>query len=141
MQSELPRRLLGKTGQEVTLLGGEVCCAPMGGTRSRRQPKAWLTRARRRARVKLKFIFHLADRAMKTISMLEFRLHAEKIIAQVQRGQRLILTRRGKPVARLEPIVHQSSDADDPFYSLSGMCAASGETLSNTQIDDLLYGQ
>lgn len=78
---------------------------------------------------------------MKTISLLEFRLHAEKILAQVQRGQRLILTRRGKPVARLEPIVHKPSGTDDPFYSLSGMCATAGETLSNAQIDDLLYGQ
>ena len=45
---------------------------------------------------------------MKTISMLEFRHHAEKVIAQVQKGQRLILTYRGKPVARLEPIAPQA---------------------------------
>ena len=36
---------------------------------------------------------------MKTVSMLDFRHHAEKIIDQVQKGQRMILTRRGKPVA------------------------------------------
>jgi prevent-host-death family protein len=78
---------------------------------------------------------------MKTISMLDFRLRAEKIIAQVQRGERIILTRRGKPVVRLEPIVVKTEDADDPFFSLDQLADASGESLSNAQIDDVLYGQ
>ena len=78
---------------------------------------------------------------MKTISMLDFRHHAEKIIAQVQKGQRMILTCRGKPVARLEPIVAESIDADDPFYSLDALSDAGGESLTNQQIDDMLYGQ
>lgn len=77
---------------------------------------------------------------MKQISMLDFRLHAEKIIAQVQKGQRMILTRRGKPVARLEPINDESPDADDPFYSLTDL-AEPGASLSNSRIDELLYGQ
>lgn len=78
---------------------------------------------------------------MKTISMLDFRLHAEQIIAQVQKGQRMILTRRGKPVARLEPINHETVDTDDPFYTLCELSAVSGESLSNSQIDDILYGK
>jgi antitoxin (DNA-binding transcriptional repressor) of toxin-antitoxin stability system len=78
---------------------------------------------------------------MKTISMLQLRLHAEKIIGQVQKGQRVILTRRGKAVARLEPIVATSVDADDPFYRISELSADAGQTLSNAQIDDILYGQ
>ena len=77
---------------------------------------------------------------MKTISMLDFRHHAEKIIDQVQKGQRMILTRRGKPVARLEPIVPEVVDADDPFYSLTDL-AEPGASLSNAQIDDILYGK
>ena len=78
---------------------------------------------------------------MKTVSMLDFRLHAEKILAQVQKGERMILTCRGKPVARLEPIVHESVDADDPFYSLDALSDVSGDSLTNQQIDDILYGQ
>ena len=77
---------------------------------------------------------------MKTISMLDFRHHAEKIIDQVQKGQRIILTRRGKPVARLEPIVREKVDADDPFYSLAEL-AEPGASLTNAQIDDILYGK
>ena len=78
---------------------------------------------------------------MKTISMLDFRHHTEKIIGQVQKGQRMILTCRGKPVARLEPIVKETVDADDPFYSLDELSDSSGAALTNAQIDDILYGQ
>jgi prevent-host-death family protein len=78
---------------------------------------------------------------MKTITMLDFRLHAEQIIAQVQKGQRMILTRRGKPVARLEPMSPETVDSADPFYSLDKLSAAAGESLNNSQIDDILYGQ
>jgi prevent-host-death family protein len=77
---------------------------------------------------------------VKTISMRDFRENSARIIAEVQKGQRMILTYRGKPVARLEPIVQTTSDRDDPFYSLTGISGV-GESQSNGQIDDLLYGQ
>ena len=32
-------------------------------------------------------------------------------------------------------------DGDDPFYSLNELSDASGKSLSNDQIDDILYGQ
>jgi prevent-host-death family protein len=89
----------------------------------------------------LKFTFKRASLAMKTISMLDFRRDAEKIIAQVQKGERMILTRRGKPVARLEPIIAESVSADDPIYSLDALSSDSGSTLTNAQIDDILYDQ
>ena len=73
--------------------------------------------------------------------MLDFRHHAEEIIGQVQKGQRMILTFRGKPVARLEPILPNGVNAEDPFYALDELSAPSGQSLSNRQIDKLLYGQ
>ena len=76
---------------------------------------------------------------MKRISMVDLRLDAERIIAQVQKGQRMILTRRGKPVARLEPII-DVPEANDPIYSLADL-AVRGESLDNTQIDEILYGK
>lgn len=78
---------------------------------------------------------------MKTVTMLEFRQHAEKIITQVRKGQAVILTRRGKPVARLEPIEAEAISADDPFYSITDLAQTPGESLSNKQIDHILYGQ
>jgi prevent-host-death family protein len=78
---------------------------------------------------------------MKTISMVEFRHHAEKIISRVQKGQRLILTRYGKPVARLEPIIPRALHHDVPFYSLDQLSDAYGAQLTNAQIDHILCGQ
>jgi prevent-host-death family protein len=77
---------------------------------------------------------------MKKISILEFRLNAERIIAQVQKGQRMILTRRGKPVARLEPIGDETPNSEDPFYSLTEL-AESCASLTNARIDEFLYRQ
>ncbi len=59
--------------------------------------------------------------AMKTVSLHYFRLDAERILAQVMKGERLVLTRRGKPVARLEPIAQDTPDVDDSFYSLTDL--------------------
>jgi antitoxin (DNA-binding transcriptional repressor) of toxin-antitoxin stability system len=39
---------------------------------------------------------------MRTISMLELRQDAAKTLDAVRRGERLILTYRGKPVARID---------------------------------------
>lgn len=77
---------------------------------------------------------------MKTVTLLEFRQHADKIIAKVVKGERLILTRRGKPVVRLEPIASEPISADDPFYSIADLAQA-GESLTNQQIDEIVYGK
>lgn len=76
---------------------------------------------------------------MKKVSMLDFRLHAEKILSQVQKGQAVLLTRRGKPVARIEPIVEQTSNPNDPFFLLSGL--GNGPSIANAEMDDIIYGQ
>jgi antitoxin (DNA-binding transcriptional repressor) of toxin-antitoxin stability system len=77
---------------------------------------------------------------MKTISMLQFRRNAEGIIAQICRGQRLILTYRGRAVARLEPIAAPAVHNDDPFYSLDALADTKGRSLSNEQMDRIIYG-
>jgi antitoxin (DNA-binding transcriptional repressor) of toxin-antitoxin stability system len=50
------------------------------------------------------------EAAMETVSMVEFRRHADAIIRKVGRGNTLILTRRGKPVMSLEPIDRSEPD-------------------------------
>jgi len=77
---------------------------------------------------------------MKKVSMLELRRDAEGIIDQVQKGARLILTRRGKPVARIEPFRGRGIDPNDPFYAVSELAEPAG-SLTNRQIDEILYGQ
>ena len=41
---------------------------------------------------------------MKRISMLEFRRDARKVLSAVRKGQPVLLTYRGRPVARLVPV-------------------------------------
>jgi prevent-host-death family protein len=76
---------------------------------------------------------------MKKITMLDLRMNAERILAQVQKGQRMILTRRGKPVARLEPI-EKEAKSDDPFYSIAELAGPAG-SLTNKEIDEIVYGK
>ena len=78
---------------------------------------------------------------MDTISMVEFRRDAEAVIRKAQQGKRMILTYRGKPVIRLEPIVEKSADANDPFFALAGLADTKAESLSNQQIDREIYGE
>jgi len=77
---------------------------------------------------------------MKTISMLELRQNAEEIVRRAQRGQRMVLTYRGKPVMRLEPIVEEKAPSDDPFYKLHKLASTSGAGLTNDKIDEIVYG-
>jgi prevent-host-death family protein len=76
---------------------------------------------------------------METVSILEFRRDAEAVIRKVRQGKRLILTYRGKPVMRLEPLSDPELGSDDPFYSLAQLAAPHGTPLSNEQIDQIVY--
>jgi antitoxin (DNA-binding transcriptional repressor) of toxin-antitoxin stability system len=78
--------------------------------------------------------------SMKTVSMLQFRKAADRILEQVRRGERFVLTYRGHPVARLEPIVVETAYAADPFYRLGELADKTGKALSNRDIDRAIYG-
>ena len=78
---------------------------------------------------------------MKSISVLEFRKNAEKIIRWSRQGKRMIMTYRGRPVIRLEPIQDDVVDRDDPFLQLEGIAEGKKENLSNQQMDEIIYGQ
>ena len=77
---------------------------------------------------------------MRTVSMLELRRNAQDIIGQVQRGERLILTYRGKPMARIEPLETDLSE-DDPFYRLADLADSNADGLTNQEMDATIYGQ
>ena len=77
---------------------------------------------------------------MKTVTMLEFREDAAGIVERVRNGERLILTYRGQPVVRLEPIRKDSIGGEDPFYSLDRLAGEAGQSLTNDQMDDIVYG-
>jgi antitoxin (DNA-binding transcriptional repressor) of toxin-antitoxin stability system len=77
---------------------------------------------------------------MKTISVLEFRKNARQIIRSAINGQRMTMTYRGKPVFYIEPIKEKKALAKDPFYRLVEMAEPAGVSLSNDQIDAIVYG-
>jgi antitoxin (DNA-binding transcriptional repressor) of toxin-antitoxin stability system len=80
---------------------------------------------------------------MKTVTMLEFRKNAERILRRLAKGERLVLSHRGKAAARLEPVTAAPGAAllDDPFLGIGRRATASpkGKT-KHAEIDRILYG-
>jgi antitoxin (DNA-binding transcriptional repressor) of toxin-antitoxin stability system len=80
---------------------------------------------------------------MKTVTMLEFRKNAKGILRRLGRGERFVLSHRGRPAARLEPInaVRISDPAADPFLAIGRRAVPSpkGKTR-HADIDRILYG-
>lgn len=76
---------------------------------------------------------------MKTIGMLEFRKNAESILKRAMRGEKLVLSYRGRPVVQLAPYHAGQINRDDPFYQLAGLSEPAG-TLSNKEMDRVIYG-
>jgi prevent-host-death family protein len=81
---------------------------------------------------------------MKTVTMLEFRKDAEGILRRVARGERFLLSLRGRPAARLEPVSPDDGreSADDPFLTIARRAVPSpkGKTR-HADIDRILYGR
>ena len=79
---------------------------------------------------------------MKTLSMLEFRRNAQRVLESVQRGERLVLTYRGKPVARLEPVAAEPPpiSTDDPLLRVDDYAVdGPGGPLDDDEVDRLIY--
>lgn len=76
---------------------------------------------------------------MTTVTMLEMRKDPVKIIEQVRAGRPLLLTYRGKPAIRLEPVVENVAVEEDAFLHLADHAVKVG-SLTNVQIDEVLYG-
>jgi antitoxin (DNA-binding transcriptional repressor) of toxin-antitoxin stability system len=83
----------------------------------------------------------VGDRSVESVSILEFRRQAEAIIQKVRSGKRMILTYRGKPVIRMEPIIEKTISIDDPFYKIGQLAMCEGNPISNAEIDQIVYGK
>ncbi|MBN1962722.1 MAG: hypothetical protein JW841_17460 [Deltaproteobacteria bacterium] len=71
--------------------------------------------------------------------MLDLRRHTDEILRRAKLGERMVLTYRGRAVLRLEPIIDNQPTAEDPFYQLTDFAAAAGKTLTNEDIDKIIY--
>jgi prevent-host-death family protein len=81
---------------------------------------------------------------MKTVTMLEFRQNAQSVLRRVAKGERLLISHRGKPAARLEPLTTAPNDvlSNDPFLTIASRASASpkGKTR-HADIDRIVYGR
>ena len=81
---------------------------------------------------------------MKTITMLELRQNAQSVLRRIAKGERLLLSHRGKPAARLEPLATASNNvrSNDSFLTIGSRATASpkGKTR-HANIDRILYGR
>jgi antitoxin (DNA-binding transcriptional repressor) of toxin-antitoxin stability system len=81
---------------------------------------------------------------MKTVTMLEFRKNAESILRRVCKGERFVLSHRGHPAARLEPVTSAviADPANDPFLAISRRAMPSPKgKIRHSDIDQILYGR
>lgn len=78
---------------------------------------------------------------MKTITMLELRQRARSVVREVAAGQRYLVSYRGKTVMKLEPPdpPRARPPKDDPFYRLADRAGNLGESLTNEEMDRLIY--
>jgi antitoxin (DNA-binding transcriptional repressor) of toxin-antitoxin stability system len=80
---------------------------------------------------------------VKTVTMLQFRRGAEGILRRIAKGERFVLSHRGRPAARLEPIAGpKSANSVDPFLTISNRATRSpkGKTR-HKDLDRILYGR
>ena len=75
--------------------------------------------------------------------MVEFRNNAGGVLKRLAAGERLLLSHRGKPVARLEPVASAALDAAaDPFLTICPRATPSPAGGTNhADIDRILYGR
>jgi prevent-host-death family protein len=91
----------------------------------------------------LKFNFNFNFNFMNQVTMLEFRSDSARILRRVQNGERVVLTHRGRPVARLEPASAAPGRCapDDPIFHLDDFSFDGPRSkLKNANIDRVVYG-
>ncbi len=89
--------------------------------------------------VNFNFNVTIVDGTMEKVTMLEFRRNAASIIRRVQKGKHLVLTRRGTPVMRLEPLNDGTVRESDPFYAITESADDAAASLTNEQMDRIVY--
>lgn len=58
---------------------------------------------------------------MDTVNLFDAKNRLSALVDQVEEGQEVTITRRGKPVARLVPIVHQNAQGRDIVEKLRAL--------------------
>ena len=78
---------------------------------------------------------------MTPIFMTDLQRNAENILQRIGKGERLVLMHQGHPVARIEPVTEPVVSADDPFYHLAEFSIDGEDSLTNEEMDAVIYGR
>jgi len=71
---------------------------------------------------------------MKEIAAGQFKNQCLALMDQVQKtGEPLVVTKRGKPVVKLVPVIH---DDDDFFDSMKGRLTVTGDIINTVPLED-----
>ncbi|MDA1277674.1 MAG: type II toxin-antitoxin system prevent-host-death family antitoxin [Verrucomicrobia bacterium] len=80
-----------------------------------------------------------------TVNIHAAKTNLSELVARVERGERILIARAGKPVAQLVPAPkgrRSSLPPDDPLLHLNTFALdGPGGKLTNEDIDRILYGQ
>lgn len=63
------------------------------------------------------------------VNVTEFRSHLPEYLGRVRRGEEVLLTSRGKVVARMSPVADESLSAREQLVALRGRCSI-GDVLA-----------
>jgi prevent-host-death family protein len=71
------------------------------------------------------------------VGAFEAKTHLARLLDQVERGETIVITRHGKPVARLSPV--QGSCRDERLHAIAQLKELrSGQTLGGLSLRELI---
>jgi prevent-host-death family protein len=74
---------------------------------------------------------------MTSIGSFEAKTHLPKLLAQVAKGERILITRRGEPIAMLVPPTHKAGEAiHDVIAQIKAL--RKGNTLGGDTVRELI---
>jgi prevent-host-death family protein len=71
---------------------------------------------------------------MTTVTAYEAKTHLPRLLRAVERGERIVITRHGKPVAELVPFVEHRADLSDVIQRMK----RAREGRAHVPLDELL---
>jgi len=78
---------------------------------------------------------------MKTISTSQLRSQTRSLVRTLAGGNSVSLTYRGRQLAKIRPVkLTNGASADDPLYHFHHVADQLAKTLTDREIDRLVYG-
>ena len=73
---------------------------------------------------------------MKKVGVYEAKTHLAKLLDEVERGETITITRHGRPIARVSPVLAGSMTVDEAIAAIKEF--RKGRSLGDLKIKDLI---